>query len=338
MMAKAASLLVVVASALHVLAATADTARPAETLIIDPRVRYHDDGTWMLLSEDEVRMRELRKRDDDAPLSLSVTTTFQIAVSTVTEASTTSTVPASPLPSPFDSNLSSNFTAVSDGSVPCPIFINSFLTDQRFKQCYPLSFLILGSRSFFNAERSLVSTTQVLDATCAANLTYCTDYLNTLARNLTKPENCGADYTAGQPVVTSAYQAMTAYAPIYTVGCIKDPQTSMYCYANAATNLTNPANMYIYYLALNTPLPGSAMPSCNPCLQQTMAVFQTASANRKQAIAKTYEPAAAQINQVCGPGFVGEKLAAEISAASLRGRPLLPVWIAVVVAVALWLL
>jgi len=299
------------------LATTLDSAGPIETLLIDPRVRYQENGQWMMLSTEEVKARELRKRqneDVDEPIP-SVTTTFQIAVSTVTQASTTSTVPASPLPSPFDSNLSTNFTTAEDGSIPCPVFINSFLTDPQFKQCYPLSFLILGSRSFFNAEKSLVSTTQVLDATCHPNLTFCTDYMNLLAKNLTRRENCGVDYDKGQPVVRNAYLAMTAYAPIYNAGCIKDSQTSMYCYANAATNITNPANIYIYYLALDTPLPGIAVPTCSSCLQQTMAVFQTATANRKQFIAKTYESAAKEINVVCGPGFVGETLAAEISAA-----------------------
>ncbi|KAK5652499.1 hypothetical protein OQA88_10404 [Cercophora sp. LCS_1] len=310
--------------ACRVLAATADSPEPVETLLIDPRIRYHEDGSWTMMSEAEVDLR--RRQVFEAPPS--VTTTFQIAVSTATEQDkATSTVSASPLPSPLDGTLSTNWTTAEDGSVPCPVFINSFLTDERFKQCYPLSMLIQGSRSFFNAEKSLVSTTQVLDATCHANATFCNGYLADLARNLTAKEHCGTEYQQGHPTIRNSYAAMVSYAPIYSAGCLKDPQTSMYCYANAATNTTNPGNMYMYYLALNMSLPGSAVPTCNQCLQQTMNIFHQATGNRKQLIVNTYEKAAKQVNLLCGPGFVEEQLAVEIrSSSGLRTAPASSLW------------
>ncbi len=115
---------------------------------------------------------------------------------------------------------------------------------------------------------------------------------------------------------------MLAYAPIYAAGCLKDPQTSMYCFANAVTNISSPANMYVYYLPLNQSYIGSAIPACNTCLQQTMAIFQAATANRNQFISNTYESAASQINLVCGPGFAGERLAVELvpSSGAVSGR------------------
>jgi hypothetical protein len=161
-----------------------------------------------------------------------------------------------------------------------------------------------------------VSTTQVLDATCHANVTYCNGYLSELAKSLIRPENCGLDYNAANPIIRNAYIALQAYTPIYSAGCLKDPQTSMYCYANAITNLTNPSNVNIYYLALNVSLQGSAVPSCNSCLQQTMNVFQAATANRKQYLANTYVSAASQINLICGPNFVNETLAVEIASSA----------------------
>ena len=121
------------------MALTVDSHEPVETLLIDPRVRDQEDGVWTMLSEDEIEMRTMRKRAEEKP---KITTTFSIAVSTVTQAATTSTVPASPLPSPFDGALSSNFTKDEDGIARCPAFLNSFLTAPTFKQCYPLSLLL----------------------------------------------------------------------------------------------------------------------------------------------------------------------------------------------------
>jgi len=142
----------------HAIAATADSPGPVETLVLDPRVRYEENGVWVMMSQDEVARRMLQKRQDDAP---KVTTTFQIAVSTVTEASTTSTVPASPLPSPLDSNLSSNFTTSEDGSIPCPKFLNAFLTDPKFKQCYPLSLLLQVRGKEASSHRSATLLTRI---------------------------------------------------------------------------------------------------------------------------------------------------------------------------------
>ncbi|KAK4218156.1 c6 zinc finger domain-containing protein [Rhypophila decipiens] len=289
---------------------------PNETLVIDPRIPVLEDGKWLFLSQEEIDLRRVRKR---APTGSEdkdeATTTFSIAVPTKTKPSTTTTVPPSPLPSPFDGGLSVNFT-VEDGQRKCPTFINSFLGDATFKQCYPFSLLLQGSRSFFSAQRSLVSMTQVLDASCAANSTFCSEYFSNLATNMTADENCGADYRDGNSIVVKAYQAMLAYAPVYTASCLKDPETSMYCFANAVTNLSSPTSPYFYYLPLNRSLPGSSIPACNDCLQRTMNVFHSATADRKQQIANTYVSAAEQVNTICGPNFVNESLAAEASSSA----------------------
>lgn len=142
--------------------------------------------------------------------------------------------------------------------------------------------------------------------------------MTNLATNLVSDDNCGSDYQLGNSVVVKAYLAMLAYAPIYTATCLKDPDTSMYCFASAVTNLTNPTNPYFYYLPLNKSLPGSSLPSCNKCLQETMSVFHSATADRKQQIANTYVSAAEQVNTICGPNFVQEELAVE---ASTSGGP-----------------
>jgi hypothetical protein len=59
-------------------------------------------------------------------------------------ASTTSVAAASPLPSPLDGSISSNFTNIATSK--CPAFLNSFLTNPTFKQCYPFSMLLQVSK------------------------------------------------------------------------------------------------------------------------------------------------------------------------------------------------
>ncbi|KAL2255209.1 hypothetical protein VTK26DRAFT_3864 [Humicola hyalothermophila] len=329
----------------HAVAAPADVSGPVETLVIDRRTPIREGRGWVMLSEYEIQMRRARRAESEssesseshestessAPSKTSsesdlVTTTFEIDVGTqkTTAASTTTTtttVPPSPFPSILDS-LSNDFTEGPDGApAPCPIFIRSFLANSTFRECYPLSMLFDGSKSFFEAQKSLVSITRTLDATCAADVTRCTTYMNELAQSFIAAENCGVDFERGVATVVDAYEAMRAYAPIYGAGCLKDPETSAYCYANAVTNRTNPSMTHIYFLPLNKALPGATVPTCNYCLQQTMAIFRAATADRGQAIADTYVDAAEQVNTMCGPDFVNENLAPEISAARQAIRP-----------------
>ncbi|KAK4239864.1 hypothetical protein C8A03DRAFT_32058 [Achaetomium macrosporum] len=338
------------------LAAAVAPAAPVETLTIDQTPPSQGDRRWNILPEQEIEGRKMRRQATTEPSESaessqpsktsergSVTTTFSIAVGTLRTTSTSTSVSSSPLPSILDS-LASDFTPGPDGAAaPCPIFINSFLNDPTFKQCYPLSMLFDSSKSFFEAQKSLVSITRTLDATCAANATFCNDYMQQLAQNYTKPENCGADYERGQPAVVDAYLAMAAYAPVYSAGCLKDPDTGAYCYANAVTNMTNPSTTYFYFLPLNKTLPGTTVPACGDCLRQTMALYQAATADRRQMIAATYVSAAKQVNTICGPDFVNESLAAEvIPSGAVAGRMVMrsTVWfatgLAVVVGGVLW--
>lgn len=150
--------------------------------------------------------------------------------------------------------------------------------------------------------------TTVLDHACEANVTRCTDYLADMAKNLTESDNCAADYKAGNPTVTEAYLGLIAYPVMYKATCLKDPDTAAYCFANAVTNQTNPTETYFYYLPLNTSLPGGTVPICASCLQETMDIYQVATANRKQPIAYTYASAAEQVDTLCGPSFANETL------------------------------
>ncbi|KAF4814648.1 hypothetical protein CGCSCA5_v007648 [Colletotrichum siamense] len=292
---------------------------PMDALVVDDRTPTMIKGRWTMMPYEE-----LKKRDDDSATATATQTVK--ATDDPTTLTLSVTVPAatveaaSPLPSPFDTSLAFNFTS-NDGA-SCPRFINEVLTNSNFKKCYPLSMLLQGSRSFFEAEKKLLSIVKVLDATCSADVDFCTTYLNGVASNLTLAANCGSDYEAGNPIVMQAYLGMKSYEMLYKATCLTDPDTSMYCFANAVTNLTTPSNVYFYYLPLNMTLPGSANPTCGSCLRRTMEIYQTYTSNRKLPISYTYEDAASQVNTICGPEYVNITLLAAVSKAGLS----IPSW------------
>ncbi|KAF9872935.1 C6 transcription factor [Colletotrichum karsti] len=289
---------------------------PLDALIVDDRTPTMIRGRWTMLPN-----QELRKRDDDSVTDTPTATQKVKATDDPTTLTISVAVPAttvaaaSPLPSPFDTSLAFNFTS-NDGA-SCPRFINELLTNQNFKKCYPLSMLLQGSRSFFEAEKQLLSIVKVLDATCSADVAFCTSYLNGVAGNLTMDANCGSDYDSGNPIVMQAYLGLKSYEMLYKATCLTDPDTSMYCFANAVTNLTTPSNVYFYYLPLNMTLPGSANPTCGSCLKRTMEIYQTFTANRRLAISSTYVDAAKQVNTICGPEYVNDTLQIAVGMAGL---------------------
>ncbi|KAI1312127.1 hypothetical protein F5Y03DRAFT_341440 [Xylaria venustula] len=289
-----------------------------EVLLIDPRIPVFLDGHWRIMTHEE--HRELRRRggaaasDSDAP-SATRTTEVVIDASTVTvtdsDDAATTTAAASPLPSPFDGALAANFS----GDNECPTFINEFLSNATFKACYPVSLLLQGSQSFFDAEKSFFSITQVLDAACAADVDMCTDYFNSLASSLIADGNCGEEYDQQNALVVQAHQGMKIYNTVFKATCLpnEDSKEREYCFANAITNQTTPSNAYLYYLPFNSSLPSTAAPSCGSCTQQTMGIYQDATSNRKADISNTYMSAAEQINSECGNNFVNTTLAAAVN-------------------------
>lgn len=279
-----------------------DPPRVAETLLVDTRLPVFVRGNWQIMSDEEHRHflhKKAERRADDEE----ATSTIQIAVETA--------VASSPLPRPFDGALASNFSGDNGGA--CPNFINNFLSDPTFRQCYPFSLLLQGSRSFFDAQKSRVSITQVLDESCRADSEFCSRYLDELANELISDANCDGDYRQQNSVVVQAYMGMRAYKTVYDATCLQDPDTdtSAYCFANAVTNLTTSSNVYMYYLPLNSTYPQRAEPSCNGCTRDTMAILQSDTSDRGSSIASTYQGAALRINEVCGPDFVNATLAPE---------------------------
>lgn len=121
-------------------------------------------GEWILLSPEQAELKHVRRGSEEGGLrkrateekdeitsvaaSGSAVTTVHIALSTVTEKASTTTTStsraeetapvSSSLPKFFDGSLSANFAPNSN----CPSFLNSFLNNQTFNQCYPISLLM----------------------------------------------------------------------------------------------------------------------------------------------------------------------------------------------------
>lgn len=144
-------------------------------------------------------------------------------------------------------------------------------------------------------------------------MTSCANYLASVASNLTKTENCGDDYDAGNPTVTQAYLGLVAYQVVYSATCLTDDETQSYCFGDAVTNTTNASETYFYFLPLNSSLPGGVLPQCGTCLQDTMSIYHVATANRKQPIANTYAAAAEMVDELCGASFANATLAEAIT-------------------------
>ncbi|KKZ62215.1 hypothetical protein EMCG_03353 [[Emmonsia] crescens] len=204
-----------------------------------------------------------------------------------------------PHPSPFDSNLGSNFT-----NPACESFFQSFISNSSFQDCLAISLLLQSSLSFFEASRSVVRLARTLDAACSVPRDSCNALMNDLASELASKDVCGEDLKLQQPVAIQAHNGLRSYGTIHDATCLKNPDTDNYCFSDALTNTTTPANSYIYYLPLGMPLPGSSRLTCNKCLQATMQSFSRAAMADNQPISRTYLPAAQQINIVCGPSFV----------------------------------
>ncbi|KAI9844380.1 MAG: hypothetical protein M1838_002204 [Thelocarpon superellum] len=221
-----------------------------------------------------------------------------------------------PLPSAFDTSLGSNFTTSA-----CPNFFNSFLQNSTFKACLPLSLLLQNSNSFFQAEKSIVTITQTLEASCNVDFATCTATMADFATQIRDDTTCGADFQRQNPLVLQAYNGFIAYAPMYQAGCLRD-SSGDYCFADAITNFTSPTDSYVYYVGLGLPLPGGSRPTCNSCLQNTMSIFANASSNSSQPVSQQYVQTAQVIDLNCGPNFVNTTIPASKGAASGVRSPL----------------
>lgn len=136
--------------------------------------------------------------------------------------------------------------------------------------------------------------------------------MDDFARELTSATACKTDLANDNPLIIQTINGLVAYPVAYSASCLRD-NDGKYCYANAVTNLTAVTDSLPYYLAVGQELPGSSRPTCNSCLQDTMAVFAQYANNSTQPVSKTYSMAAQQLSVSCGRTFVN------VTAAPLKG-------------------
>lgn len=183
--------------------------------------------------------------------------------------------------------------------------------------------------SFFDATRSLSAINTVLNASCSVVFPSCSSLMSSFALTLRSSTACQDDYNSENPQVRQAYAGLLAYDVSYHASCLKntltpgDPDAQQhndnYCFANAVTNTTSPTDSYIYYLPLGTPLPPGSLPTCDPCLTNTMAIFANEAMNKTQPLSLDYVDAATRVNDMCGPAFVNASVPTAGSSSGGRG-------------------
>lgn len=241
--------------------------------------------------EEERRATTATRTAIEPPTSTSLETSIAIATSAVTEV---------PIPSPFDSSLNpKNFTA--EG---CPAFFDTLLNDDTFKDCVSISSLLQTSTGFFDITRSFARITRLLDLACSTPSSECASTMRDLADKIVRDDACGADYRRKNPLVLKALNGFLGYPHVRDATCLKNPATDNYCYADAITNSSSPADSYPYYLGVGVPYPPGVRPTCNVCLLAVMSIYAKASKDNEQPVSDLYNEAAERINVGCGPSFV----------------------------------
>jgi hypothetical protein len=213
-------------------------------------------------------------------------------------------------PTAFDTSLGSNFT-----NTDCPNFFNTFLSDQNFIQCQPLSFLLKNSQSYVKSVRSGVEDVEaVLDKSCTADYNKCQNIMKNYASKILDPSICKQDFDLENPLVRQAYQNFLNYGVVRNITCLrmedvgeKDPAANeTYCYTDALYNQNNIADAYLYLLPFGNSYPKTenTKPSCSACTNRVMSLLHEQTQNKQLLIASTYTSASSLIAVNCGNDFV----------------------------------
>lgn len=223
------------------------------------------------------------------------------------------------MPTAFDTALGSNFTESS-----CPDFFNSFLANSDFIACYPLSFYMKNSKSYFKTvQAGLDSVEAVLNLSCSANTSNCSDLMSSLGDQLIMSSNCLADFSLENPLVTQAYGDFLSYQVVKDATCLTISQAgeslssnlssnsttekANYCYTKALFNYTDSSDAFLYLLPFGSQYPTAGYdmsPSCSECTRHVMDIFHSQTDNSNLSLIYTYNSAASVIVSSCGDSFI----------------------------------
>ncbi|KAJ6037334.1 hypothetical protein N7540_001613 [Penicillium herquei] len=200
------------------------------------------------------------------------------------------------MPEAYDT-ISNNFANTS-----CVKFFEKFRDNSTVTNCHAVSLLLENSNAFFHDLSSATDTARVLNTTCSEPVDKCQSIMTGLAAEMIEQDNCGPDYNANNSVVTSAYQEMRAYEPVYQATCLKNSDTQDYCFVDAVTNTTAPNDYDVYFIPIGNPLTEGNL-TCNECLRETMYIYSQWATVDDQDLDSDYISSAKIVNEQCGTGF-----------------------------------
>ncbi|KAF8342630.1 uncharacterized protein EI90DRAFT_2902734, partial [Cantharellus anzutake] len=205
-----------------------------------------------------------------------------------------------PVPQPWDSSLSYNFSSTS-----CLSFFTAQLANITFRQCRSFGLLLGYSEDFFNIETNLTLLTATLYGTCntVPSPEECVQVENWMSANMDDPAVCAKDKDNENSIVLEAKGGFDQYLMMREVGCLVNNQTNAYCFAEAVAN-SSPSDAYYYNIPLGLPLPPTTVPSCNTCTREVMKIYARYAENSMYDVSKTYSSAANFSNTKCGRGYV----------------------------------
>ncbi|KAK7204329.1 hypothetical protein BZA70DRAFT_189438 [Myxozyma melibiosi] len=252
---------------------------------------------------------------EGSSLGFSATYTTSFTSSSSSLSSTAASSSSSILPRAFDYPLGKNFTQSS-----CPDFFDEFLADDDFIDCYPFSFLLQNSNSFFNTIKDgAYALSNAFDRICSVNATKCLATMNAYGARLTTSAACLDDYELQNPLATAAYNGFTAYEVMYSAGCLSSTDSGAYCFVDAQENSSALADSYLYYLPLDVSLPNSSAPTCSRCASDILAIFYSSAGNTSLALSRTYAAAADAVDDDCGANFADKDVAYFTPSAAAAG-------------------
>ncbi|KAJ5712841.1 uncharacterized protein N7483_010022 [Penicillium malachiteum] len=200
------------------------------------------------------------------------------------------------MPEAYDT-ISNDFANAS-----CVAFFEKFRDNSTVTDCHAVSLLLENSNAFFHDLSSATDTARVLNTTCSESVDKCQSIMTGLAAEMIQQDNCGPDYNANNSVVTSAYQEMRAYEPVYQATCLKNSDTQDYCFVDAVTNTTAPNDYDVYFIPIGNPLTKGDL-TCNECLRETMYIYSQWATVDDQELDSDYIASAKIVNEQCGTGF-----------------------------------
>lgn len=123
------------------------------------------------------------------------------------------------LPTAFDTSLGTNFTQQS-----CPDYFATFLKNETFINCYPMSFYLKNSQSYVDIVRNgLEAVEYVLNASCSVDYKKCSQVMSDISQGLISSSYCAHDYSLQNPLVIQAVNDFAAYGEVFQATCLRLP-------------------------------------------------------------------------------------------------------------------